>query len=60
MLKLILGAAMLTILPLLAVQQLGLPALPAPVQLFGESGRVIILESVRLADAAGAIAVQPA
>jgi hypothetical protein len=54
MLKLILGAAALTALPLLAFQQFGLPTLPtlpAPVQLLGKSGRVVLLESVRLASA---------
>ena len=47
--KLILTAAALTLLPLLAVQKLSLPALPAPLQIFGKSGTVVLLESVRLA-----------
>jgi hypothetical protein len=49
MLKLILSAAALTALPIVAAHQLCLPALPAPVQIFGKSGGVILLESVRLA-----------
>ena len=49
--KLILGAAVLTVLPLLAFSQIRMPALPEPVQLLGKSGRVILLESVRLASA---------
>jgi hypothetical protein len=47
--KLILTAAALTVLPLLAVQQICLPVLPAPHQIFERSGGVILLESVRLA-----------
>ena len=47
--KLILGAVALTVLPLMAVQLICLPALPAPLQIFGKSGAVILLESVRLA-----------
>jgi hypothetical protein len=47
--KLILGAVALTLLPLMAVQLICLPTLPAPLQIFGKSGAVILLESVRLA-----------
>ena len=43
------GAAVLTLLPLMAVQLICLPDLPAPLQIFGKSGAVILLESVRLA-----------
>jgi hypothetical protein len=46
--KLILGAAVLTALPLLVSHRFGLPALPDPVHLLGNSGGVILLESVRL------------
>jgi hypothetical protein len=46
--KLILGAAALTALPLLASNLICLPALPEPVQLFGLSGGVILLDTVRL------------
>jgi hypothetical protein len=46
--NLILGAAALTLLPLLAATRLCLPDLPAPVHLFGKTGAVIMLESVRL------------
>ena len=58
--KLILAAAALTALPILALQQYGLPALPAPVQLFGRSGGVVLLESVRLAAAPAPAPVRPA
>ena len=47
--RLILGAALLTALPLLALQHLRLPALPDPVAIFGSTGGMILLESVRLA-----------
>ncbi len=46
--KLILGAAALTALPLIASRLICLPALPEPVQLFGVSGSIILVDSVRL------------
>jgi hypothetical protein len=46
--RLILGAAVLTALPLLASHRFALPALPEPVHLLGQSGALILIESVRL------------
>jgi hypothetical protein len=46
--RLILGAAALTALPLIASNLICLPVLPEPVQLFGVSGGLILLEAVRL------------
>ena len=46
--KLILGAAVLTALPLLASNLICLPVMPEPAPLFGISGGLILLEAVRL------------